>query len=372
MNKPSTKTVLMILKVVLWIMAILMIGFGIAGIWSQRDLQKSHVLLGAGILLGIILLIWGRVAVTNIEPEKVELPKWNPQDADAYLTAVYEFVVKRAVAASNWYWGRKKSKAAFSQAIRFAAWLLAGVAGLLPILGALQVKPGTPAPANAPLLTNGLLASILVGTAAALLGLDKIFGFSSGWTRYVLTGTMIGKSLEQFRIEWAGLKARAGDTPAVEAVLPLIERAAQFLAEIQGLVLQETKEWVTEFQSNLAQMEKDIGAQLEKLKLQVEQTIKEKEAASKRGYVQLTIKDPANKFGKASLKATLIDSSNQAVTGATQLPVTSLTWPTPFVPPGFYHVKVQGTVDSAPFEETRDVTVKSGEKATPSAPDITL
>ena|SRR5580765_5081950 len=164
----------------------------------------------------------------------------------------------------------------------------------------------------------------------------------------------------------------AGTKPSPETVTPLIERAKQFRSEVEGLVLQETKDWVTEFQSTMQQMEKDVAAQLSTLKAQVDKTVQEREAASKPGYVQLTIKDPANKFAKASLKATLFDSSNQAVTVAKDLPVTSLIWTSPFVPPGFYHVKVEGTVDGAPFDQTRDATVKSGEKTTPTAPDVEL
>jgi hypothetical protein len=221
-------------------------------------------------------------------------------------------------------------------------------------------------------LQNGLWASLLLGVAAALFGLDKTFGFSSGWARYVLTATNIRKTLEEFRMEWAELMAKAGTSLTADNVAPLLERAKKFRSDVEGLVLQETKDWVTEFQSTMAQMEKDVAAQLSTLKAQVDKTSKEREEARKPGYVQLTIKDPANKFANASLKATLLDSNNQAVTGAQQLPVKSLVWTSPFVAPGFYHVKVEGTVNNLPFDETRDATVKSGEKAIPSAPDITL
>jgi hypothetical protein len=58
---------------------------------------------------------------------------------------------------------------------------------------------------------------------------------------------------------------------------------------------------------------------------------------------------------------------------AKDLPVTSLTWTSPFIPPGLYvPVKIEGTVDGAPFDQMRDAMVKSGEKATPSAPDVEL
>ena len=136
--------------------------------------------------------------------------------------------------------------------------------------------------------------------------------------------------------------------------------------------MQETKDWVTEFQSTMAQMEKDVATQLSTLKAQVDKTIKEKEAAGKPGWVQLTIKDPNNKFANANLKVTLIDSNNQPVQGVQQQPVTNLVWPSPFVPPGTYQVKVEGTVNNVQFSQTRSVTVKSGEMAAPAPPDVTL
>ena len=39
-----------------------------------------------------------------------------------------------------------------------------------------------------------------------------------------------------------------------------------FIVALQEIVVQETKDWMTEFQSNMAQMEKDIKAQLDSLR----------------------------------------------------------------------------------------------------------
>ncbi len=303
----------------------------------------------------------------NINADERPIPNWDPSKPEESLDEIYAYVLTEASKSIQWYWKNKKSKALLSRWIRFLVWALAAVAGLLPIVGALFL----PADHHSN-LTNGLWPSLLLGIAAGLLGLDKGFGYSSGWARYVLTATNIRKSLEEFRLDWTALRAKAGNQLTSDGVAPLIERARQFRADIEALVLQETKDWVTEFQSTMAQMEKDVATQISNLKAQVDKTIKDREAASQPGYVQLTIKDPANKFAKASLKATLFDSSNQPVTIAKDLSVTSLIWTSPFVPPGLYHLKVEGTVDSAPFDQTRDVAVKSGEKATPSAPDITL
>jgi hypothetical protein len=203
-----------------------------------------------------------------------------------------------------------------------------------------------------------LWASLFLGVAAALLGLDKGFGFSSGWARYVLTATSIRKSLEEFRLDWAALRAKAGTSLTADTVAPLIDRAKQFRSDIEGLVLQETKDWVTEFQSTMAQMEKDVAAQLSALKAQVDKTTKEKEAASQPGAIQLTIMNPA-KAAAGSLMVTLLDSEGKSQKEA----VTGASWAKINVAPGQYQLTVEATVSGAPFVDQKVITVEPGKTA---------
>ncbi|HEY2914309.1 MAG TPA: DUF5670 family protein [Candidatus Angelobacter sp.] len=356
--------------IVVVLLAIWLLGwlFHLCGVWI-------HLLLALAVLVSLVEFFSNGGASKDIQSEGADKPKWDPANPGPSLTEVFCYVINEAGKSSNWYWRAKRWKARPSYIIRFSAWVLASIAGLLPIIaGLIPPTPSgqTPSGIAALHLGNGLWASLLLGIAAALYGLDKTFGFSSGWARYVLAATNIRKMLEEFRMEWAELMAKAGTSLTADNVAPLLERAKKFRSDVEGLVLQETKDWVTEFQSNMAQMEKDVAAQLSTLKAQVDKTIQEKEAASKPGFVQLTIKDPNNKFANASLKVTLIDSNNQPVQGVQQQPVTNLTWPSPFVPPGTYQVKVEGTVNNVQFSQTRSVLVKSGEMATPTPPDITL
>jgi len=55
------------------------------------------------------------------------------------------------------------------------------------------------------------------------------------------------------------------------------------------MVAQETRDWAAEFQSNMAQMEKDLKAQLDSLKAQVDKGAKDKEAETKPGAIELTV-----------------------------------------------------------------------------------
>jgi hypothetical protein len=357
--------IIVVVLVAIWLLGWL---FHLCGVWI-------HLLLALAVLVSLVELFSNGGASKDIQPERAEIPKWDPANPGPSLADVFCYVINEAGKSSDWYWRAKRWKARPSYVIRFSAWVLASIAGLLPIIaGLVPPTPSgqTPQGLAALHLGNGLWASLLLGIAAALYGLDKTFGFSSGWARYVLAATNIRKMLEEFRMEWAELMAKAGTSLTADNVVPLLERAKKFRSDVEGLVLQETKDWVTEFQSNMAQMEKDVSAQLSTLKAQVDKTVQEKEAATKPGFVQLTIKDPNNKFANASLKVTLIDSNNQPVQGVQQQPVTNLTWPSPFVPPGTYQVKVEGIVNNVQFSQTRSVLVKSGEMATPAPPDIAL
>src|SRR6478672_7392141 len=121
--------------------------------------------------------------MSDIATVSDEVPKWDPANSEESLRNIFCYVVEQAGESSRWYWRAKIWKARVSQAIRLLAWVLAAIGGLLPIIGALL--PGE----SGHNLGNGLWASLLLGIAAALLGLDKAFGYSSGWARYVLTAT---------------------------------------------------------------------------------------------------------------------------------------------------------------------------------------
>jgi hypothetical protein len=276
-----------------------------------------------------------------------EVPKWDPANPADSLKNVFRYVVDEAGKSTEWYWRNKRWKARLSQFIRFLAWMLTAVGGLLPVIGSLF---------GSTKLNNGLWASLLLGTAASLLGLDKAFGYSSGWARYVLTATSIRKTLEEFRMDWAELMANAGNSPTPEQVVALIDRAKKFRVDVEALVLQETKDWVTEFQASMAQMEKDLTAQLASLKTQVDKTIAAREAAAQPGAIQLTIQN-SNKAAPGSLKVTLIDSSNQSV----QEPVTGSSWGKINVTPGQYQLKLDAIVNGQPVQQQSVVVVKGGQ-----------
>jgi len=286
----------------------------------------------------------------NISPAGPGGITWNCSDVCASLDSVYKYVEKEAAASIEWYWKNKWWKAKMSSAIQFLAVILAALAGLVPILA--QIQGG--ATVNA-----GLWSSVLVGTVASLLGLDKAFGFSSGWTRYVLTATSIRKALEEFRLDWAALSSGAcpcPDPPA-EQVAKMLQRARDFASTVEGLVLQETRDWATEFQANISQLEKDAKGQMDSLKAQIEKDRQAQAAASITGSIELTVANAASADGSA-FQVRLEDANGKVKEASI---TSSAKWAEINLPAGQYKLFVIAKKNAKEVSDTTIVLIKSNE-----------
>ena len=122
------------------------------------------------------------------------------------------------------------------------------VAILLVIAGALQpvldaAGPGRGEPA---------WGYVLLALAAACVG----FGLSSGWMRNITTAQALRRRLELLQDDWAVECAKAATrTVNGKQVLTRVGLLRAFADDAAVLMQQETSEWVTEFQSNLGQLE---------------------------------------------------------------------------------------------------------------------
>jgi len=230
---------------------------------------------------------------------------------------------------------------------------LAAGGGLVPIVVAmLRNYWGYTAPFD-----SGLVASLLVGLAAALLGLDKAFGFSSAWARYALTATTIRKALVEFHLDWATLSANRCPTNSTEQTIALIQRGKDLISTVEGLVLQETRDWVTEFQSNMSQLEKDVKAQLDALSAKVEKARQERETAEKPGALELTVPD-ADKADQFQIQVTLEPSGGPAIKETVSH---TKIWVRTTVPVGHCRIIVTAAVGGKPVSNQALADIKPGE-----------
>jgi|ERR1051326_1653882 hypothetical protein len=283
---------------------------------------------------------------------------WDTSTPATSLQALRTFVEDEALKATDWYWREKNIKKAPSQVIRFLALVLTAGAGLAPI--AIQLVKNSN-PARFDRFDSGPVASLLVGLAAALLGLDKAFGYSTGWTRYVLTATSMNKLLHEFRMDWVAIYAGSAVPPTPEQQASLIQRSKQFVSAVQDLLLQETKDWAAEFQSNLAQMEKDVKTQLDALKAQVEKFSKEREEATRPAAVELTVTN-ADMTDGFHFDAVL-EGTQRAFPGSVS---NSKIWTEIDIPPGQYKLRVDAKFKGNPVSTSMILEVKPADTAKPS------
>lgn len=124
--------------------------------------------------------------------------------------------------------------------MQYARVVLMGMAAVLPVVGQLW---------KSALLGNALLASLLVGAAAAVQAADKHLGISAAWVRYVMASAHIRRALEEFRMDWVLLQVKAGPAPSARQVEDFLQLARRFGLTVEGFVSQDTQSWATEFRT---------------------------------------------------------------------------------------------------------------------------
>jgi hypothetical protein len=199
----------------------------------------------AGVLLLFFVpigyLIWCRK-----KPKKQVFPKLKMGDLDwskplAALEMLRAEVVRASQGQANWYWQHKRVPKFVGRQILICA-LLAGGFGI--------VAPLVDAAAQVGLAPWGYVA---LAVAAALLLIDKAFGFSTSYVRYVTTATRIETMLAKLEIEWAHeLKNVDSDPDCVDRLLWMLDG---YVIRVRDAVEGETNEWGAKYASGFTLVE---------------------------------------------------------------------------------------------------------------------
>ncbi len=186
---------------------------------------------------------------------------WKPEDVEASLQTVRDYVVAETEKQIDWYQGKKASKATMSRALRLGAIVLTTIAGLIPAL----ISIG----AFGELDPQGYiqLTYLFLGLAAGCMGLDKYFGFSTAWMRKITTQMALERALKEFRVDWVRSAAKlGGQRPDEEQLQDLLDRARGLLDSVHDRLEEETGAWVAEFETNLTKLQRDAETQLKAAK----------------------------------------------------------------------------------------------------------
>ena len=112
-----------------------------------------------------------------------------------------------------------------------------------------------------------LVGYVSLGLAAACIGLDKFFGFSSSWVRFILTGLTLQRHLAEFQHDWAILSSKAVvEKFYLKMCEIMLRRIQEFRFKVHSELDKEASNWATEYRNNIAEMERAAQQQLDKIR----------------------------------------------------------------------------------------------------------
>ena len=208
------------------------------------------------------------MATPPIPADSFTPPDWSG-DVTAHLENLRVYAERKIHDELSWYYRKKKGRSDTSQAIRFMALMFSGLGALVPLLIAVfGSRPQWDWLDAFEAVRFGQLGYVFLAIAAGLFLLDKYFGYSTGWMRYIVAMQAMEKARESFRLDWTGLSrtlsaAPGGATKPDEVVERMIQRVKSVILEVKEHSEKETQAWILEFQTNLSQFEKDLRSQLE-------------------------------------------------------------------------------------------------------------
>lgn len=196
----------------------------------------------------------------DVQPEERAQLDWSSANRREAIHTVYQRAEKHAMDAIQWYLLSKKGKRFWqgkkfwAQSLRLGVIGLTALAGVIPILDELDFFIPSPA-----------WASVSLGFAALLLAIDKFFGCSTAWMRFIAAEHEIRQSLHEFQMDYEiELVSWDGAEPTVEQTQKILNRCKTFLYQVDGIIRQETDKWLSEFQDAIKQIDSAAATKPEK------------------------------------------------------------------------------------------------------------
>ncbi|TCO52903.1 SLATT domain-containing protein [Actinocrispum wychmicini] len=147
----------------------------------------------------------------------------------------------------SWYLLEKVRKGLYSKVLRLVSLVLAVVGGAVPLV------------ANAGLIggVNSSVGYLLLALAGGLQLIDRYFGYSSAWTRYVNAAMRLNAQLLVLQLEFASLRSRGADDSEQWGLLK------QYGRLLAGMIETETSQWSAEFHETIraAEVRQPTGRQ---------------------------------------------------------------------------------------------------------------
>jgi hypothetical protein len=179
--------------------------------------------------------------------------EYKNKEPDEILASTYAHVDATSSQLCNWYWSSIGPKRITSQLIRGIAISLGLLGATLPLVSAFFE--------NEEKLFCSQFAVICLAIAGLLQIADRVFGWSSGWMRYITTVTAMENHRRTFQLEWAAYLINKSSPPDGGDAKTLFDLAKALEQKLAALQEEETNKWVAEFNAGISILESVVKTQ---------------------------------------------------------------------------------------------------------------
>jgi hypothetical protein len=177
---------------------------------------------------------------------------WSKEKRRHSVKEMFDYVTKEAEDAIKWYLQKKFNKRRCARYIRICAITLTSISGIIPLLSQIWRNNGDP-------VIEPAWASVALTLAATLWGLDRFFGFSSSWIRFIFAETQIRNMLQEFKLEWEIKRSESkGQELSDSQVKEMLSMCQSFLKSINDVLTDDVKQWKENFTSAAKMIEDSI------------------------------------------------------------------------------------------------------------------
>lgn len=183
------------------------------------------------------------MAKLNISISATNALSWDQymnKPVEEVLPAIYTYALNTSRKVCDWYWHSIKIKRRTSLFSRAAIFFIAIIGTAMPVLSGFFDTDKTRL-----LATQFGVIALAIG--AVLLYADQVFGWSSGWLRYVRTVTSLENLVRKFELDWASyVLGKGGALDSADAKY-LFDLAKQLEIDTFKQQSDETDQWAAEF-----------------------------------------------------------------------------------------------------------------------------
>jgi hypothetical protein len=198
---------------------------------------------------------------TNLTFRSLPKLSWLPNDQLESLSILAGYVSEEGQTAINWYLDKKGYKKGFAQFLRAVAILATAATGLIPLFAEIFSNEGIPG-------ISPVWASVALAIAATCVGLDRFFGFSSAWMRFLTTEMQIRNTLHGFHLDREiQLASLAGREPTEIEIQEMLYLCKETLSNLNLILKEEMDAWVQEFSAAIRDIDKAAQAKKEIMRL---------------------------------------------------------------------------------------------------------